>query len=375
MTVVSRQNTPRNFLSLSTTFLISFATATTWACGPQSVASASTQSNKTGGSGQFQIKRIIGDNDLVAVDNSGSNLPQKYIGLLDAFGRMSMNCTATHLGHGIVVTAGHCFRAASFRENNLGCDQVTVEWGVRGDRPGYLISRCEMVLAQETSDKLDYAIFKVTPAPRAELQVAAQNPVLGQKITLFGHPRGRPLEWSAACEVLSPDLGGWGENAFSHQCDTEAGNSGSAVLDAETAEIVGVHDGGIEPYNYATNIQDTPIAEFEPYYSGREELQILDPEAGDIVFGKLDLGNDRSDKLLVELDHGSSDTTNFTLTVDLEGSYDSVVIVDGSGRRSSRITGRNSYGMTGLKAPVKILFSSDSSGLSSLVKVSKISYQ
>ena len=115
--------------------------------------------------------------------------------------------------------------------------------------------------------------------------------------------------------------------------------------------------------------------EFELYFSGREELPLPESQAGTVVFGKLDLGHDRSDKLLFELSHENSGVANFTLTVDLEGSYDFVVLEDASGRRSSRITGRNSFGMTGMKAPVKVLFSSDSSGLSTLVKISKISYQ
>jgi hypothetical protein len=50
------------------------------------------------------------------------------------------------------------------------------------------------------------------------------------------------------------------------------------------------------------------------------------------------------------------------------------VLEDGEGRRSSRITGKGVFEMSGMKAPVRILFSSDASGLSTLVKISRISY-
>ncbi len=324
--------------------------------------------------GSISTRKIIGDNNLVPVVADGSNVPSQFRGILDAFGSMSMSCTATHIGHGIVVTAGHCFRASSAREGKLSCDGIKVEWGRRDNLAPYLVSNCEQVLAQETSEGSDYAIFKVDEAPRATARLATAQTQLGQSVTIFGHPKDRPLEWSGLCELLSPTNGGFDDADFSHQCDTEVGNSGSTVLNSQTGEVLGIHNGGVSPYNYGTFVSTTPLQEFEPFYSGRQEVPPLETEKGALAFGKLDLGNDQSDKLLTELNKPGAAIVNFKLTVNLEGAYDSVVLEDAQGNRSGKITGKETFDMNGLKAPVKVLFSSDSSGLSTLVKISKINY-
>ena len=73
------------------------------------------------------IEKIIGDNDLIAVDSTGSNIPERYHNLLNAFGRMSMGCTATHIGNGYVLTAGHCFYASAEPERDAECSDTTIE--------------------------------------------------------------------------------------------------------------------------------------------------------------------------------------------------------------------------------------------------------
>lgn len=317
--------------------------------------------------------KIIGDNDLVPVTENGDNIPAAYRGILDAFGRISMGCTATHIGQGFVLSAGHCFNAPSAREDLVDCDSVTVEWGVRRSAQPYMVSRCEMILAQATNDQVDYAIFKVTPAPHAQLEVSDSPAVFGTDITLFGHPMGRTLEWSGVCQMLTPDHGGWGSEAFSHQCDTEPGNSGSSVLDAHSLKIVGIHDGGIRPYNYGTFINQTPIAEFKRFYEGREQFK-LPAEGERYVFNKRVLTNNASDKVLVELDSSQESTVSFHLEVDLENGYDFVILEDANGARSEMYTGAQVVRVEGLAAPVRVLFQSDASGLSRLVKLTDVSF-
>ena len=55
--------------------------------------------------------------------------------------------------------------------------------------------------------------------------------------------------------------GGWGIGMFSHQCDTDPGSSGATVLDDTSLKVIGIHDGGIAPWNYATYLADTPLGE------------------------------------------------------------------------------------------------------------------
>jgi V8-like Glu-specific endopeptidase len=315
--------------------------------------------------------KIIGDNDLIPVTDDGQNIPEAYRGILDAFGRMSMGCTATHIGQGFVISAGHCFNAPSVREDMVDCAGVTVEWGVRRSGQPNLVSRCEMILAQETNDDVDYVIFKVSPAPQAKLSIAGHRAAFGTDITIFGHPMGRALEWSGVCQMLTPDHGGWSSIAFSHQCDTEPGNSGSAILDAQTLEIVGIHGGGVLPYNYGSFITETPVGEFRAFFEGRERFEL--PSEGErYVFNKKDLVNNASDMVLVELGSAEDTSVRFMMEIDLEDGFDFLVLEDGNGVRSEKYTGSQTLEVDGLAAPVKVLFQSDASGLSRLVKLSGI---
>lgn len=206
--------------------------------------------------------KIIGDNDLTPVTQNGANIPAKYAGLPDAFGIISMGCTATHIGNGVVVTAGHCFNAPSTRKNNFACAGTTVKWGVRVDSPAYLTSKCTTVYAAQQSHDIDYSIFQVDVAPAAKVDVdLSARPAFDSTITIFSHPHLRPLEWSKTCTVKPSSNGGWGANQFAHQCDTDPGSSGATVLDDDTLKVVGIHDGGINPWNYGTFLYDTPLAE------------------------------------------------------------------------------------------------------------------
>ncbi len=211
----------------------------------------------------LDIEKIVGDNSLIPVVNDGANIPPKLRPLINAFGLISMGCTATHIGNGLALTAGHCFDAPRMRTNDVSCPKnTTVRWGLRADSPAKLISRCTQILAYEFNSERDYAIFKVDRFPAVHIDVDFINkPRVGTKVTIFGHPQARPLEWSGICTVQSAARGGWSKNQFSHQCDTEPGNSGSTVISVGSLKVVGIHDGGRAPWNYATLLADTPLAD------------------------------------------------------------------------------------------------------------------
>ena len=214
------------------------------------------------------VQKVIGDDDLTPIEGDGANIPEKYRSLMGAFGRISMGCTATHVGNGIVVTAGHCFEAPEVRTDGVACPfNAVVEWGFRKDHKPDLVSRCVKMLSYELNDDKDYAIFLVDKAPAAKVRFSpkeqrTESTLFGRIVTIFGHPQQRPLEWSKTCEVKPASEGNWGRSEFSHQCDTLPGNSGATVLDDETLEIVGIHGGGIAPWNYGTFVTETPLAEF-----------------------------------------------------------------------------------------------------------------
>jgi V8-like Glu-specific endopeptidase len=212
------------------------------------------------------IQKIIGSDDLIAVDETGSNIPEKYRGLIDAFGLISMGCSATHIGNGIVLTAGHCFWASDDVQKDQPCDDTTVAWGVRDGKDAYLTSTCESILfAQRDSIGNDFAIFKVSPVPPVAIGVELEREAaVGDQITIFSHPEELPLRWSQLCSVETPTDSALPPLAMQHKCDTNPGSSGSTILDAGTLKVVAIHDGGrltgaSEGMNYGTFITSLEV--------------------------------------------------------------------------------------------------------------------
>ncbi len=206
-------------------------------------------------------KKIIGSNDLVVVTDKASNVPKKYRPLLDAVGRMSIGCTGTHIGDGLVITAGHCLLPldadASGPIMQQPCDDLTIEFGYRKSKKPVLVGKCQEIVVAELNDHKDYGIFRVDVAPNAAIPLdREQEAQVGQDVTIFSHPAMRSLEWSKVCKVASHEhVASSSPHQFSYQCDTEGGSSGSAVIDVKTLRIVGIHNGRgsfFEPYNYAT---------------------------------------------------------------------------------------------------------------------------
>ncbi|MCB0370413.1 MAG: trypsin-like peptidase domain-containing protein, partial [Bdellovibrionales bacterium] len=146
-----------------------------------------------------QNRKIIGNDNMKIVKANGSNVPFKYHRALEAIGLISMGCTGTHIGQGLVITAGHCFDANKLRLNR-SCEGIQVFWGVREGKQPTFVSNCKQVLVLERTQMRDYALFKVDKAPRVALPIRLNSKVpLSTRITIFSHPFKQPLTWSGVC--------------------------------------------------------------------------------------------------------------------------------------------------------------------------------
>lgn len=302
-------------------------------------------------------EKIIGKNDLIPVAKNGANIPQKYAPLIDAFGKMSMGCTATHIGNGLVISAGHCFGAPRQRTSK-DCDAVTIEWGVRQDSPAYLTSKCKSVLAAQANYEEDYAIFQVEPVPPVKVEFNFDaRPAIGTVLTQFSHPGARPLEWSQNCSLQTAAQGGWGSNQFSHQCDSEPGSSGSVLIDDASLAIVGIHNGGMDQWNYATYLTDTPLREFIGR-GGSTPVPLPEPakpvEFPDQHFGPFP---NSSSILLSEFGAVLGKKMSFDLLMDLEEGKDFIRIEYGFDQ-AMELTGFQQRSFRNLALPLKISFRS-----------------
>ena len=223
-----------------------------------------------------QQSQVIGDDNRIKVKKDGSNVDTNLRGYLDAFGIVSLGqgvCSGTHIGNGYVLTAGHCIipEGQTGTVTNKDCNNIKVYWGYRGSpdtgspKPVVsLISQCTGVVYAELDKDRDFAIFKVDRAPSVALPISKSGASAagGTKLTIFGYPQGRPLEWSQYCQLVTIPTP---STRFAHQCDTEPGNSGSSVLAINSSGVpfvVGIHDAGMgsENYNLATYFSAALIA-------------------------------------------------------------------------------------------------------------------
>jgi len=207
--------------------------------------------------------QIIGDDNSVLVAEDLKNIPEKFRPLVDAVGFLNNGCTVTHIGNGLVITAGHCINGAPERlSQNWPCSGYKITWSFRTGIKNNPTANCQNLLYIEDNSDRDFAIMQVDTPPRTSVRVNVKKPPsIGTQATLFGHPGLRPLTWAGLCTIESPEKANRGADQFTHQCDTEVGDSGAAVIDATTLEVIGIHKGGVQPWNFGTLLTSTPLAD------------------------------------------------------------------------------------------------------------------
>lgn len=194
-------------------------------------------------------EKVIGDNNLTPVDNNGTNIPTQLTPLIDAIGQLNVGCTATHLGDGLVLTAGHCI-SRSPRSGTDNCHLLGVVWGNRGAKPELKSSKCTSVLLRRYDSTYDFALLRVNNPPQASVALDLDFKSQTTSLTMLSFPRMRPLEWSGYCSLRAYTDPARVLKKFLHDCDSEGGSSGAALLSTDSFAIVGVHNGASDELNY-----------------------------------------------------------------------------------------------------------------------------
>ena len=153
----------------------------------------------------------------------------------------------------LMVTNKHVLAALSNDTMVLERGQAVVSFGQEEGTVPELPPVDVAVVAAVHAD-LDIVVLEIDPVTAPPLDLSDQNPGLGLAIAVVGYPQQDPrnpvftraifqdrykLKRAAPGEVV-----GSSANTIQHDCSTLGGNSGSPVVDLETAKVVGLHYDG-----------------------------------------------------------------------------------------------------------------------------------
>lgn len=147
-------------------------------------------------------------------------------------------CSGFLVGPDLIATAGHCIQASD-------CDRNTFVFGFKmagqnmppQEIPAGEVYRCKEVVARELTRQQDYALVRLDRPVTGHQILRLQNAsvMIGDGVTVIGHPSGLPTKITDGANVRRQDQG-----FFVANLDTYGGNSGSAVFNSRTLEVVGI---------------------------------------------------------------------------------------------------------------------------------------
>lgn len=157
------------------------------------------------------------------------------------------NCSGFLVAPDIMATAGHCYERKGMCENyswvfnyqKNSKDQNEFEVSSED------VYRCKEVLEYGFDVfKFDYALIRLDRPVKSRSPLKLQaEPKIGEALVLIGHPSGLPQKTAAGAQTKSIS-----ETEFTANVDAFGVNSGSAVFNAKTGEVVGILVKGYADY-------------------------------------------------------------------------------------------------------------------------------
>lgn len=166
------------------------------------------------------------------------------------------NCSGSLVGEDLIATAGHCIKnLADCKNYNFVFNYRMVDAQTAPMTSSYDdVYECKEVVKRELSNSVDYAVVRLDRPVVNRVPVKLQeNPVLpGDPLFVIGHPAGLPTKIADGASVRNVF-----KVFFSANLDTYGGNSGSAVFNARTNEVVGILVRGATDFDYDSERQCT----------------------------------------------------------------------------------------------------------------------
>ncbi|MCA9438969.1 MAG: trypsin-like peptidase domain-containing protein, partial [Candidatus Omnitrophica bacterium] len=150
-------------------------------------------------------------------------------------------CSAFLIGPDLVATAGHCVNA--FNATNIafvfGFQMEDEETPVNRFPYENVYFGAELVARQGSTCSNDWSIVRLDRPVENRLPLSVRRHGIvpdNQELVVIGYPVGLPVKISGGARVRS----NVGFRTFVANLDTYAGNSGSAVFNADTLEVEGI---------------------------------------------------------------------------------------------------------------------------------------
>jgi V8-like Glu-specific endopeptidase len=150
------------------------------------------------------------------------------------------SCSGFLVGPDTLVTAGHCIKS------DADCKKYSWVFGFRmksesESQPIFAkqVYACKKIMGRDlnSSTRMDFAVIQLEKKVSGvrPLVIAKESAVVGDGLTVLGHPTGLPLKISGGAQVRA-DKGSF----LVANLDTYGGNSGSAVINTNTYEVEGI---------------------------------------------------------------------------------------------------------------------------------------
>lgn len=188
-------------------------------------------------------KSLITGTDAVNMYISGKTLAEDFNVCSDepyANQPDAANCSGFLVGEDLIATAGHCApsleqcKTYSIVFNYSMKNQTIIPLSVPIDE----VYKCKEIVAQEQLDTgRDYALVRLDRPVRGHkiLKLSSTAVQVKDPLIMVGNPVGLPTKISGGAWVRKTT-----DQFFVANLDSYVGNSGSAVLNANTLEVVGI---------------------------------------------------------------------------------------------------------------------------------------
>jgi subtilisin-like proprotein convertase family protein/S1-C subfamily serine protease len=150
-------------------------------------------------------------------------------------------CSGSLVGPNLILTAGHCVTNA----NDCADARFVFGYAVTqsGKFPQTVAAKetysCKRIIARkQEAAGADYALIELdrNVVGHEVLKLQRTRPAaVGDALTVIGHPSGLPTKVASGGKVRAVQTG-----YFNSNLDTYGGNSGSAVFNSETGDVVGI---------------------------------------------------------------------------------------------------------------------------------------